>query len=265
LFISPRIAGFLTVMSTKFPKPRSEVVSSNITKLPELTFWRRVYRRFFISFLRVLVWVFTSTEVHGIENIPKQGPALFVGNHLGDADLVIGFAVATVSIDTFIKAEIYDIPILGKLLDAYGVIWIHRGQPDRRALRAAFQGFEEGRVISIAPEGRESLTGGLEEGTGGAAYLAYKAKVPVLPSSFVGTENARIFGKLKRLRRPKVSVRIGELFWLDEYPNRKQAVNQGTQQIMQMLADLLPPEYRGVYRSPETHATNDTKIEGNGT
>ena len=252
-------------MSTNVPKPRSEVVSSSITNLPRLTLWRRVYRRVFVWFLRILVWVCTSTKVHGIENIPKQGPALFVANHFGDADLVIGLVVASVSVDTFIKAEIYNIPILGKLLDAYGVIWIHRGQPDRRALRAAFQGFEEGRVITITPEGRESLTGGLEEGTGGAAYLAYKAKVPILPTSFVGTENARIFGSLKRFRRSKVTVRIGELFWLDEYPNRKQAINQGTQQIMRTLAALLPPEYRGVYQYPENHGTNDTKVEGNGT
>jgi 1-acyl-sn-glycerol-3-phosphate acyltransferase len=202
--------------------------------------------------------MFTRTEVYGVENIPKRGPALFIANHLGDADLVIGLAVATVSVDFFVKSEILNIPILGKLLEAYGVIWIHRGQPDRRALRVAFQGFEEGRVISIAPEGRESLTGALEEGTGGAAYLAYKAKVPILPSAFVGTENARIFGNLKRFRRSNVTVRIGELFWLEEYPNHKQAINQGTQQIMQAIADLLPSEYRGVYRSPQGKESDDT-------
>lgn len=247
-------------MSTNIPKPQSEVVSSNITKLPELTFWRRLYRRIFIWVMRILVWLFTRTEVYGVENIPKRGPALIVGNHLGDADLIVGLAVVTISVEIIIKSEIYHMPILGKLLDAYGVIWIHRGQPDRRAIRAAFQGFEEGRAISIAPEGRESLTGVLEEGTGGAAYLAYKAKVPILPSAFVGTENVQIFGNLKRLRRSKVTVRIGELFWLEEYPDRKQAINQGTGQIMQAIADLLPPEYRGVYSSTESEESDDTIV-----
>lgn len=247
-------------MSTNIPKPRSEVVSSNITKLPELTFWRRLYRRIFVWVMRILVWLFTRTEVYGVENIPEQGPALFVANHLGDADVIVGLAVTTVSVEFFVKSELYHYPVLGKLFDAYGVIWIHRGQPDRRALRAAFQGFKEGRVISIAPEGRESLTGALEEGTGGAAYLAYKAKVPILPSAFVGTENAQIFGNLKRFRRSKVTVRIGELFWLEEYPERKQAINQGTRQIMQTIADLLPPEYRGNYNSPGNEEFSDTII-----
>lgn len=248
-------------MSTNLEKPRSEVVRSSITKLPKITFWRRMYRRVFVGIARILVWMFTNTTVYGKENIPKQGPALFVANHLGDADLVIGLAVATLPVDFFVKSELYDYPILGKLLEAYGVIWIHRGQPDRRALRAAFKGFEEGRVISIAPEGRESLTGALEEGTGGAAYLAYKAKVPILPSVFVGTENARIFGNLKRLRRSKITVTISELFWLDEYPNRKEAISQGTRQIMKTLASLLPMEYRGVYRYPQDEESDGSVAE----
>jgi 1-acyl-sn-glycerol-3-phosphate acyltransferase len=247
-------------MSTNIPKPQSEVVSSDITKLPKLTFWRRLYRRIFIWVMRILGWLFTRTEVYGVENIPKRGPTLIVANHLGDADLIVGLAVVTISVEMFIKSEIYYTPILGKLLDAYGVIWIHRGQPDRRAIRSAFQGFKEGRVISIAPEGRESLTGALEEGTGGAAYLAYKAKVPILPFALIGTENARIFGNLKRFRRSKVTVRIGELFWLEEYPDRKEAINQGTRQIMRTIAGLLPPEYRGVYSSHEYEQSDATIV-----
>ena len=127
-------------MSSKPQKPRSEVVSSNITRLPRLTVWRRAFRRVLIWSLRLMVWICTRTEVHGIENVPQHGPALFVSNHLGDADVIIGLAVSPVETDTLIKAELYDYPLLGKLLDAYGVIWIHRGQPDRKALRAAFQG-----------------------------------------------------------------------------------------------------------------------------
>ena len=50
-------------------------------------------------------------------------------------------------------------------MDWYGIIWLHRGQADRRAIRAALDGFAEGRIIVIAPEGRYSLVGGLEEGS----------------------------------------------------------------------------------------------------
>src|SRR4030067_146028 len=117
---------------------------------------------------------------------------MVVSNHLGDADLIVGMAYSPYEVEILSKAELYDYPILGKLMDAYGVIWVHRGQPDRRALRAALEALRQGRVVGIAPEGRESLTGSLEEGTGGAAYLALKADGPILPVTFTGTQKATV-------------------------------------------------------------------------
>ncbi len=233
------------------PKPRATLIRPEITRLPRLTWWRRIVRRLIKGLARLLVWAFIRLSVSGRENLPTQGPALVVANHLGDADLVIGLAVAPFPPDYLAKAELYDYPLLGQLLDAYGVIWVHRGQPDRRALQAAIQGLKEGRLIAIAPEGRESLSGALEEGTGGAAYLALKADIPLLPVTFTGSENARIYANLKRLRRTQVTVTIGPLFRLESLPDRRQSIRQGTLKIMRTLAAQLPAEYRGVYADVE--------------
>jgi 1-acyl-sn-glycerol-3-phosphate acyltransferase len=126
---------------------------------------------------------------------------------------------------------------------------VHRGQPDRRALRAALQALEQGRIVGIAPEGRESLTGALEEGTAGAAYLALKADAPVLPVTFTGSENVRLLRNIRRLRRTPMTVTIGPLFHLDPAGDYKAAIERGTREIMMTLARQLPPEYRGVYKS----------------
>jgi 1-acyl-sn-glycerol-3-phosphate acyltransferase len=186
--------------------------------------------------------------VTGLENLPRRGPALLVTNHLGDADFVVGLAVSPIAVDLFAKAELFDYPLLGKVLEAYGVIWIHRGQPDRRALRAALQGFDENRVIAIAPEGRESLSGALEAGTGGAAFLALKGEVSLVPITFTGTENQRIFENLKRLRRSRATVTIGLPFRLNHRSDRRNALEHSTETIMLALARQLPVEYQGVYR-----------------
>ena len=67
------------------------------------------------------------------------------------------------------KIELSEHWLVGPVFRGYGVIYVHRGQPDRKAIRAALEGLAEDRLIVLAPEGRESLEGRLEEGTGGAA------------------------------------------------------------------------------------------------
>jgi 1-acyl-sn-glycerol-3-phosphate acyltransferase len=229
------------------PKPRSEILRTGITRLARLTTRRKVFRRIFHWLSRLLVFLWTRIVVTGLENIPKTGPALLVSNHLGDADLIIGFAYAPPIVEPIAKIELIDIPLLGWILDYYGVIWVRRGQPDRKALRVVMQAMDEGRIVGIAPEGRESLTGSLEEGTGGAAYIALKTDVKIIPVTFTGTENKRVFENMKHFRRTDVSVTIGMPFRLEPCADIREGINAGTEKIMQILAQQLPNEYRGVY------------------
>jgi 1-acyl-sn-glycerol-3-phosphate acyltransferase len=187
-------------------------------------------------------------ETNGLENLPKHGPTIIVGNHLGDADLIIGLAISPSQIvEVLAKSELYDFPIIGLIMDVYGVIWVHRGQPDRKALRAALRGLECGRIIAIAPEGRESLTGSLEEGTGGAAYLAIKSDAPIVPVTVTGTENNQVYGNLRSFRRTNVSITVGSPFRLQRTSNLRESVTAGTETIMRILANQLPLYYRGDY------------------
>ncbi len=225
-------------------------IRTELGGLPPLPPWRHVVRRMLKVLSQFLVWLCTHSEVRGLENFPKQGPVLIVINHLGDADAFLGLACAPVCIDTIAKQELYDIPIIGALMHAYGIIWLQRGVAYRHVLRAALDGLTEGRFVSIAPEGRESLTGALEEGTDGAAYLALKLDTLLLPVTFTGTENQRIFGNLKHLRRTAVTVTIGKPFRLKTTGDRRKDIAQGTLTIMHTLAHQLPSEYRGVYQTP---------------
>lgn len=228
-------------------KPITLRVRPEITRLPPLTVQRQFTRHLLRGLTRVLARLFIKAQITGLENIPASGGVLVVCNHLGDADLPLGLAFSPRLPDIFTKADLYDYPLLGRALEAYGVIWVHRGQPDRRALRAGIQGLAEGRMIVIAPEGRESLTGALEEGTPGAAYLALKANAPVIPLTFTGTENRHIYANLKRLRRSQVTITVGAPFELEKAADWRAAVEKGTQRIMQALAAQLPAQYRGVY------------------
>lgn len=230
------------------PKPHSKVLRPEITQLPERTLWRKLFRGLINGLARILVWMLTKTEVSGLENLPPEGPAVIVGNHLGDADVIVGVAYTPVMVDAVAKAELYDFPFLGWLMDTYGVIWVHRGRPDRKALRVCLDALAEGRMIAIAPEGRESLTGALEPGVGGAAYLALKSDVPVVPVTFTGTQNERVFNNLKRLRRTAITLTVGSPFKLEKLGDFRTSIRAGTETIMKTLARQLPVAYRGVYR-----------------
>lgn len=228
-------------------KPRTLIVRPQITRLPNLTFCRRLFRRFMRVIAVIVVKAFTRTHINGIENFPPTGPYIVAANHLGDADAVLGLVNFPVQVEALAKADLYGYPILGRIMDSYGVIWVHRGQPDRRAIRTALEALKQGRVVGITPEARESLTGELEYGTGGAAYIAIKSGVPVLPVVFIGTENAHVYRNMLRLRRSDLEIHVGTLFELVQTGDLRSDIDSGTQQIMSALAALLPPEYRGVY------------------
>ena len=229
------------------PKPISETWRPELTRLPDRSISRRFFRWFMRGFCRILLFLFTNLKISGLENYPSKGPALVVINHVGDADGVLGVAYWPIFTDAFAKVELYDLPILGKIIDWIGVIWVHRGQPDRRAITCALEGFRKGRIISIAPEGRESVTVGLEEGTDGAAFLAWKGNVPIVPVAITGTNNDRLYHNMKHLKRTAVTMTFGKPFYLPEIRDRKLAMQEGTRLIMENLARLLPEELRGKY------------------
>jgi 1-acyl-sn-glycerol-3-phosphate acyltransferase len=234
------------------PKPIAELWRPDLVALPQLTFGRRVFRFFFRKFTKLVILVTLRARISGLENFPKRGPAIIVFNHLGDADAILLSAVLPFSpIEGLGKIELYDHWLVGPVFRAYGIIWVHRGQPDRKAIRAALQGLAEARMLTLAPEGRQSVTGALEEGEDGAAFLSMKSGAPIVPVAMTGLENQNIYSHLKSWKRAPASLSVGEPFFIKEHPqgDRQKMMQEGTRQIMESLASLLPEAYRGYYKS----------------
>ncbi|MBI4769511.1 MAG: 1-acyl-sn-glycerol-3-phosphate acyltransferase [Chloroflexi bacterium] len=198
--------------------------------------------------LRALFRLTCRLEVHGVEILPHSGPYIFVVNHLHlfDAPLIFALLEDRHAMG-FIGSTHRRNPIIRWIVQPAGVIWLHRGEPDRAALTAALEALRRGLILGVAPEGTRSKTGGLQPGKEGVAFLASRACVPVYPVGLVNT--AQVVPGWKRLRRPRVSVRVGEPFDLAaiEITDRTQRLAVWTDEIMCRIAALLPPEYRGVY------------------
>src|SRR5574342_379005 len=196
------------------PKPVTDWWRPDLVRLPRLTLARRLFRLFARGLTKLLVFVTLKATVRGLENFPKKGPALVVINHLGDADAVLLTASIPATLDGMGKIELSEHWLVGPVFRAYGVIYVHRGRPDRKAIRAALEGLAEGRMIALAPEGRESLEGKLEEGTEGAAFLAMKSGAPIIPVAMTGTDNETIYAHLRKWQRSHVTLTVGKPFKL---------------------------------------------------
>jgi len=237
------------------PKPISATWHPELTHLPVLTPGRRFFRRAIKLICKAALFIFTRATIQGLENYPRHDPALIIINHLGDTDAVLELAVLPDFPEVMGKIELRSVPVLRKVMDLLGIIWLHRGKPDRRAISAALEAFAQGRRVIIAPEGRESVSGALEQGLDGAAFLALKAGVPVVPITLTGTEFRRIENNMGKFRRTPVTIRIGEPFYLsqaigsihDNQTSRKENLREGTRILMETLARQLPFEYRGAY------------------
>jgi len=206
-----------------------------------------MYRAFKL-FVIVMLKLFTHWEVEGEENLPPGGPLLMVFNHLAWWDAPLAMASLPWEVTGIALKDLQRIPVTGQLLALGKVIWVDRGRYDRQALRQALTALKEGEVLGIAPEGRMSVTGALERGKTGPVFIARKADVPILPIAITGTE--KVLGDWRSFRRPHLRVVIGQVFRLPkrrEYQSRKEGRQADADFIMERLAELLPPEYRGVY------------------
>jgi 1-acyl-sn-glycerol-3-phosphate acyltransferase len=126
-------------------------------------------------------------------------------------------------------------------------VWVDRKNPDPRSLRMIIQKINQGKMFCVAPEGTRSPTKALLEAKQGAAYVAAKTGVPIIPAAVTGPETA--MKSWLRLQRPQLTIHYGEPFTLPplERKTRDDALQKGTDEIMCRIAAMLPPSYWGFY------------------
>jgi len=197
-----------------------------------------------------LLPLYCRIEVRGLENVPPDGPLVIASNHLNDADPGIICTSIRRPIAFMAKIELFRVPLLAQFLRSFGSFPVRRGEADISTLRMANENLKLERAVCIFPEGtREGFAEKLTEALPGAAIVALRNDVPILPIAITGSGRLQIPGMFLRVdRRLKVSLTIGEAFHLEK-PARlnAEAAREGTREIMERIATLLPPENRGYY------------------
>ena len=199
---------------------------------------------------RLLYRLLFRWTVVGTENVPSSGSLLVVANHMHLADPILLMLSLPRWVTFMAKVELFQNRALGQLLRDAGMFPVARGgdvQQKRDVLRQAEELLVNGHVLAIFPEGSRSRSGTLQEGKGGAAILAIRAGVPILPMAIDGTEKLHGVGWL--FRRPRITVTIGPAFRLQSEGERlpRSELSRLTTEIMRHIAQLLPLERRGPY------------------
>ena len=131
-----------------------------------------------------------TLTVEGLENIPKEGPCVFVGNHRSYYDIPLLLASLDKPHGILAKEELGKIPLLNRWMKLLGCVFVQRDdvRASVRALNDATAIVESGRSFIIFPEGTryKGEEGGAGEFKAGAFRIAVKTGAPVVPVAISG-------------------------------------------------------------------------------
>jgi 1-acyl-sn-glycerol-3-phosphate acyltransferase len=153
-----------------------------------------------------------KVQVEGLEKIKEDGSYIFVSNHLSYMDTPVALANIPVQFRFLAKRGLFQIPFMGWHLARAGHIPVPRGDA-RAAVKtmtlAAQIVREQGISLLIFPEGGRSRKGEMRPFMEGAAYIAIRAGVPLVPVGLKGTREVLPYGS-GTVRGGPVTLRIGD-------------------------------------------------------
>ncbi len=194
-----------------------------------MTFYRFV-RALVLSICKVLFRV----EIIGRDLVPKDGVYIVAPSHRSILDIPFAAFVTKRRIRFMAKKELFSTRIGGWLFSALGGIPVDREATDRAALRVSQQALEAGEPLAIFPEGTRASGPELARLFDGAAYLAGRLDIPIVPVGVGGSEKILASGKVIP-RIHKVVVVVG--------------------------APIVPPAAEGRRKRSEVHAITATLRE----
>lgn len=180
----------------------------------------------------IYIWckVYYRAEIIGLENIPKEGPLIFCGNHRTYLDPPLMVATAKRDMKFLAKEELYNNKLLAFLGWVFEAIPVKRDEKDVSAIKTSLKFLKSGQCIALFPEGTRN---GLEKGEkvkDGVAFFAVRSGAKVVPCG--------IKGGTKENR--KVTITYGMPLDYSEYKGTKdkEKLEEITEEIMDKIIEL---------------------------
>ncbi len=177
-------------------------------------------------------------RIEGLEKIDPGGCYVFVANHRSLMDIPVVMAHIPLQVRFFAKKGLFLIPIMGTHLRRAGHLPVVKDDP-RASLRSMSDAAriirQSGISVLLFPEGGRG-TDGLKEFKEGAAYVAIKAGVPIVPIAMLGTREVLPMGSMQ-IMSGVVELRIGNPIPTENYTLKDRALL--TQMMREKVAELI--------------------------
>jgi 1-acyl-sn-glycerol-3-phosphate acyltransferase len=201
------------------------------------------------AWARSLLWIVgVKVVVEGMERVRGIDKCVWASNHVSYMDTPVMLAHIPVQFFFLAKSELFKVPFMGWHLERAGHVSVPLEDP-RASLRTLSKSAqlvtERGVSVLFFPEGGRSETGDLKEFKDGAAYIAIKAQVPLIPVALIGIRDILPMNTLD-FKRGTIHLRFG-------YPiptaglgvqARAEITNACRAQIVDMLNGVTPKPAR---------------------
>jgi 1-acyl-sn-glycerol-3-phosphate acyltransferase len=163
-------------------------------------------------FLLALNKGYWRLTIRGKEHMPTTGPFVLAPVHRSFIDFALTSSITRRRMRYMGKDSLWKVGLFGTFISALGAYPVHRGGADREALKRTVEVLQGGEPVVIFPEGTRRSGPKVEDLFEGAAYVASKVGVPVVPVGIGGSERA--LKKGQKVPRPvKVTIVIGDPIW----------------------------------------------------
>jgi 1-acyl-sn-glycerol-3-phosphate acyltransferase len=197
--------------------------------------------------LLAVAGAFWRIRVEGRENIPKTGPFVVAPVHRSNIDTVLMPFVTRRQMRYMAKDSLWKHGWSARLLTALGGFPVNRETADRESLRTCESALQRGEGVVIFPEGTRKTGATITDLFEGAAFVAVRNGVPIVPVGIGGSARAMPRGA-KYIRPVKIRIVIGPPI---VPPVRDEVGTRGRRRQVHDLTARLQVELQGLFDKAE--------------